>query len=669
MCGIAGIINLQGDKCIQSVALSKMVACMHSRGPDDEGYVLFSGNDERYSCFGDDTRFSASGQHAEIPGFPKQHIKNFFCRKTSVALGHRRLSIVDLSVKGHQPMATSDLRYWIVFNGEIYNFCEITEDLKKQGIRFRSTSDTEVILHAYRTWGAACLERFNGMFAFAIWDNQDKILFCARDRIGIKPFYYTIVNSQLLFASDIKTLIASGMYKPEPDMEGLYLAMAFGIAPRPKTAFKNVVALEQAHWMKVFVGSGRIKKQRYWDIPVGTQKHSMTEAEAIELLEDKLTTAIKYRLVADVPVGTFMSGGIDSTTISAIASRLHPGIKAFTLAYESNAPEFDEVDQARATASINPMEHIVETVRPEDTLCYLDDWIAGYEEPFYHLAANYVISKIVKDNNVIVILNGLGGDELFAGYGYYRWAARHSWIRYLSVCANMFGTRKLSHPNRKLARIFNLLNASTPDRLHTTLFVKTTDSELHNLFAVDDLQGFNTVDYIHDLYVRDSTRFEDAVEAMSYMDMMNYIGNHHVHRVDQFTMAHSIEGRFPFLDHNLIEAAFTIPSRFKLKGNIQKYILRKVAAKYIAPQCLQMEKKGFGLPLKQWLYGPLSQLVVDKLSALKKRDLFNCNYITDCIKKYEKRTCSASHTWHLVMLELWFERFIESPYFAGNRRR
>ncbi len=659
MCGIAGIINLNNSETAQSVPLLKMTKQMIHRGPDDEGHVLFAGDGSVSSFYGDDTPLSLDGGRPDIPGFPGQHIRSGAGQKSQVALGHRRLSIIDLSPLGHQPMTTADLRFWIVFNGEVYNFPEIAERLEGEGVVLRSSSDTEVILQSYVLWGESCLKLFNGMFAFAIWDNREKTLFCARDRIGIKPFYYTISNNQFIFASDIKTIIASGLYQPAPDPEGLYLAMAFGIAPRPKTAFKNLVALEQAHWMKVHAAGGHIEKERYWFIPVGTQDHNMSEADAVSLLEEQLSSAIKYRLVADVPVGTFMSGGIDSTTISAMASRIHPGIKAFTLAYESNAPELDEVEQARATAALNPMQHIVETVRPEETLHYLDDWIDGYEEPFYHLAANFVISKIVKKNNVTVVLNGLGGDELFAGYSYYRFAPWYPWVEKLALVSGIFNQLETLRGNKRVERMFRLLQAETPDRLHTALFLKTSDFELHKLFAVPELKEFNTINYIHNLYVNKALHFEDAIEAMSYMDMMNYIGNHHVHRVDQFTMAHSIEGRFPFLDHNLVEAAYKIPSRYKLRDKIHKYVVRKVAAKYIAPQCLAMKKKGFGLPLKQWMQGSLSSLIKKKLGLLKQRDMFDSDYVSNCLNRYESGNYHINHIWHLAMLEMWFERFIE----------
>ena len=659
MCGIAGIINFYNSETTLGVPLLKMTKQMTSRGPDDEGFVLFTADGSISSFYGDDSQLPSDGGTPDFPGFPTQHIRSAVTQKSQVALGHRRLSIVDLSPFGHQPMASSDLRFWIVFNGEVYNFLEIAESLKKEGVVLRSSSDTEVVLQSYVLWGNSCLKLFNGMFAFAIWDNEKKELFCARDRIGIKPFYYTILNNKFIFASNIKTIIASGLYQPTPDMEGLYLAMAFGIAPRPKTAFKNVVALEQAHWIKVNAATGRIEKERYWFIPVGTQDHNMSEADAISLLEERLSTAIKYRLVADVPVGTFMSGGIDSTIISAMASKIQPGIKAFTLAYESNASEFNEVKQARATATLYHMQHIVETVRPEESLQYLDKWIDGYEEPYYSLPANFVISKIVKNNKVTVVLNGLGGDELFAGYSYYKFAPYYTWLKHIGKLFKFIEHISILRKNNRIERMFQLLQASTPDRLHTALFVKTSDFDLQRLFAVRELKKFNTIDYLHDLYVKKSLHFEDAIEAMSYMDIMNYIGNHHVHRVDQFTMAHSIEARFPFLDHNLVEAAFKIPSRYKLRGRIHKYILRKLAAKYIAPECLSMKKKGFALPLKQWMQGPLSSLVKKKLSSLKQRDIFVHDYINECLNRFESGDYNVTHTWHLTMLEMWFERFIE----------
>jgi len=626
---------------------------MVHRGPDDEGFLLIDKKGKCRPFLGDDTPVD-DPVCSFVHGYPQNHIKSAFEDLSHVALGHRRLSIIDLSPYGHQPMCTPDFRYWIVYNGEIYNFQEISVELNKEGINLYSHSDTEVLLNAYAIWGEDCLQKFNGMFAFAIWDNKEKILFCARDRIGIKPFYYTIQNGQFIFASDIKTIIASDLYCPEPDMEGLYLAMAFGMAPRPKTAFKGLVALEQAHWMRVHL-NGRIEKGRYWSIPVGTQKSNMSEEEAVDMLEEQLTASVKKRLVADVPVGTFMSGGIDSTTISAIASELHPGIKAFTLAYENTAQELNEVSQAIMTAKMHPMEHNVHLVDPSESLKDIESWIDGYEEPFHGLAANYEISKLVKGNGVKVVLNGLGGDELFAGYGWYSHIGQWETARMLRPLTNMI----VPLIGKRAMQIKALINMSSADRLHTRLFAQSTDEDLQELFIDPELRGMNTPEILHHMYA-DGLKFTDSIEAMSYMDLINYIGNHHVHRSDQFTMAHSIEARFPFLDHNLVETVFKIPSYLKKNGKIQKYVLRKVAEKYIAPECLSMNKKGFSLPLKQWMEGPLKSLVKEKLAKLEKRKEIRQEVPFRWLREYEAGNRKFSLIWHLASLEMWFESFIDN---------
>lgn len=652
MCGIAGILNFNGVETRQAEALHRMANQMIHRGPDDEGYLLVNRNGQVKTYKGEDTRTDDPAA-SQVPGYPAEPIQNAYENRSCIAMGHRRLSILDLSSHGHQPLCTRDKRYWIVFNGEIYNYKNIASQLEKEGIRFHGHSDTEVLLNAYVLWGEKCLDRFNGDFAFAIWDNENNHLFCARDRIGIKPFYYTINNNQLIFASDIKTILASGLYRAEVNPEGLYFAMAFGISPRPITAFKGIYALEQSHWMCIGPG-GRIEKQRYWNIPVGSQDHDMSLDDATELLETELTEAIRIRLHSDVPVGTFMSGGIDSTTISAIASRLHPGIKAFTLAYENQAPDLDEVSQAEATARINPLEHIIHRVDPDETLPDLDTWIAGYEEPFHSLAANHVISKIVKQNNVTVVLNGLGGDELFAGYQYYKFARFWPLISPFSPLVKYL----LPIMGSKGERLSGIDTVKSSDQLHTLIFRNMHDGLLNQLFDCPELANVDTLKELKDLYAN-GIEFDDSIEAMSYMDLMNYIGNHHVHRVDQFTMMNSVEGRFPLLDHRLIEAAFQIPSKWKLNGRKQKYVLREVAKKYIDPSCLSMKKKGFTLPLQQWMKGPLLSLIEVKISALKERPIISAETVSRWLEEYQRGNFSAARIWHLVALELWFERFID----------
>ncbi len=659
MCGIAGILSLDGIHRKNTRALQRMADCMHNRGPDDEGYLIASHGQEQFQFFGGE---DTPSNDESISFYPQHRIVTAYDVSGSVFLAHRRLSIIDLSPHGHQPMCTNDGRYWIVYNGEIYNYREIKEDLKEKDVHFDGCSDTEVLLYAYREWGTEALQRLNGMFAFAIWDDRDKVLFCARDRIGIKPFYYTIQDKQFIFASDIRTLITSGLYRPEVDLEGLYHAMSFGVAPRPMTAFKGVRALEQGHWMRIGAGGG-IEKGQYWRIPIGTQDERMSEGEAVELLESKLRQAIERRLIADVPVGTFMSGGIDSTTVSAIASELHPGIKAFTLSFD-NVKKLDELDQAKATAAMHPMEHITKSVKPESVLGFIEDIINCYEEPFYDLSPNYVISKFVAENDVKVILNGLGGDELFAGYGYYRWLGRWRLLKRIRPLFEILN--KVSYNRNKFERILAMASVSTPDRLHTTAFSYNTDPEKHKLFLDSCVRGFNTVERLHQLYVGNGMEFIDELEAFSYMDMMNYIGNHHVYRVDKFTMRFSIEGRLPFLDHELVEAAYRIPNRYKVHGREQKYVLRKMAEKYIHPSCLSMKKKGFSFPTNRWMNNSLRNMVYQNLNCLLKRDIFNPKEVWQIYSDWQSGRRSHIGVWHLVATEMWWENFIDKKVVDDN---
>ena len=644
MCGIAGIYSFGGGYALARVVA--MADMMRARGPDDEGYVVIDDDYRAKPYMGSDTpddvrrRFQSSSDDAGTSAiFGK------------VMLGHRRLSIVDLSPAGHQPMHDSRTGRWIVFNGEIYNFRDIRFELTKAGRHFESRSDTEVILAAYDRWGPKCLSRFNGDFAFAIWDPADHSLFCARDRLGVKPFYYVATERHFLFASDIKSLLASGLHAAIPDRDGLFMSLALGMAPRPVTAFQGVRALEQAHWMRVRC-DGFIERGRYWSIPVGRQDSAMRMDDAVAELGHALDLAVKRRLEADVPVGTFMSGGIDSTTISVMASRHHAGIRAFTLGFSESSPDLDEVSEAQATARMWPIEHVVKRIEREAPPCDVDVWVDGYEEPYYSLAANHVISKVVREHGVKVVLNGLGGDELFGGYTYYQlpgWYGRlpaGSWRTLARGFARRFNSRRLQ-----------MWLAQSPSRVHSIAFARWSDYELCAALQPEWHPIERTEDLVHHLYA-DGVRFEDNVEAFCFMDLMNYIGNHHVHRVDQFTMAESVEGRFPFLDHEVVELALRIPSCLKIVRGTQKLVLRNVAANLIAPECLAMKKKGFGLPVGLYVQGPLASLTQSALSKLGARGVFT----QQAIAAARRGEFSPSQTWQMAAVELWFQRFIDRPW-------
>ncbi|MCR4318635.1 MAG: asparagine synthase (glutamine-hydrolyzing) [Planctomycetes bacterium] len=652
MCGIAGIFNFGRREENDALAIARMTLRIRHRGPDDEGYLLFDSRGGYRSFRGKDT-IDPDSLDTGITVVPTSDISSGGDFGSMLAFGHRRLSIVDLSPTGHQPMCSQDKRYFVVYNGEIYNFREIALELSKSGAEFHGTSDTEVLLNAYAKWKEQCVLRFNGMFAFAIWDNVERTLFCARDRVGIKPFYYLDDGSRFVFASEIKSIIASGLYKPEPDFDGLRLSLAFGHSARPGTSFRGIRSLEQAHYM--FATPDGVKApSRYWSIPTNVQDHSLSEKDCVELLEEKLIESVKRRLVADVPVGTFMSGGVDSTTVSAVAAKLHPRIKAFTLAFTGLAPEFDELPEAIATARMCNIDHVIWQVDPEKSLSRMQDWIDSYEEPYYGLSPNLIISKLVMENDVKVVLSGLGGDELFAGYGWYNWIRPRRYARMFRPLTSLYF--HLKRPKYDKLAAFSRI--TDPADAHTFLYSRFSDGDLDSIFSEDAGVTFSVVERVHDLYCKNRT-YADDVDAMNYMDMINYIGNHHVHRADLQTMFHSIECRFPMLDHELVEAAFRIPSKFKLKGKTQKYVLRKVASKYVAPECLAMKKKGFSLPLHRWIRNELKDLVREKMTALMQRPFVRAKTIERYYESYKENKVSPEIMWSLITLEMWYERFIE----------
>jgi asparagine synthase (glutamine-hydrolysing) len=345
-----------------------------------------------------------------------------------------------------------------------------------------------------------------------------------------------------------------------------------------------------------------------------------------------------------------MSGGVDSTTISVMASRLYPGIKAFTLGFDKTISRYDETEEAIATAQMNNIDHIVSFLKADVVLDNIEQMVLGYEEPFYHLAPNYAISKIVADHGVKVVFSGLGGDELFAGYALY---AR--WIKFKKF--NNFSWLAGGIPyglSKKMDRFKLMVQAETAADFYTQSYTRFNESELISLFGFNgDAQG-----RIKRNYLGKDKEFSDDIELLSYLDIKHYIGNHHVHRIDQFTMAHGVEGRFPFLDHHLIEASARIPSKYKIQPGVQKKVLRNVASKYIHPSCLSMKKKGFGLPLARWYSDELNVLAQDALEGLKKRSIFNITAVDSIISHG-----SVTHKWQLVMTELWMRSFIDTSFY------
>ncbi len=644
MCGIAGFLSLNASA--PNPDLNAISRQLKNRGPDCEGYYVESENLEEHLYSGDWSSPKIKEQYSPLP--PKEIV-------TDVALVHRRLSIIDISDASHQPMISDCGRYVICFNGEIYNYRELRSDLEEEGESFSTSGDTEVLLRLYARFKEKCLELLNGDFAFAVWDKAQKELFLARDRVGIKPVFFSKSESFFLFASDIKTIIASGVYKPEVNMNGLYLSFFFGIAPRPETAFKDVWALEPGTWLKIGK-SGEEATGRYWEIPHGNKLKKLKYSEAIDELKEKISEAVNIRMRADVEVGSFMSGGVDSTIVTAYAAKLNPTIKAFTLGHPEETG-LDEVQQAELAARNFGITHIVERVSPNFYLENINKITQGYEEPFYSVSPNYVISSIVKKHGVKVVLNGLGGDELFGGYKYYENFRSWYWLRFLS---GTFGLFQSVLP-KKFRKNIDILKAKTASQYHTASFSKHRESDVRELFGMKVNAGENILLEVDRRYVG-GKKFRDGFDALMYMDLKNYIGNHHVERTDQFTMMNSIEGRFPLLDHNLIEFAAKLPASFKVNKGVSKRILKDAAKDLVPSDCLYMKKKGFSFPLEKWMRKDFNKFVEEHIISLKSRDVFIPSIIDAWYSEFLRHERSHVDIWHLVATEMWFRSFIDRGF-------
>lgn len=643
MCGIAGIWNKK-EAIHLLPRIEAMCNAMKSRGPDDEGYVAFE-NEQAKPYNGSNT---ISINDDDWPYLQGKNLEEFKHTQQKLVFGFRRLSILDLTERGHQPFSDEDGLFWIIFNGEIYNYRGLRDELISRGYIFRSTSDTEVVLNAYKEWGEQCVQHFNGMFSFVLIDRPEQKLFIARDRIGIKPFYFHDSDERFVFASSIKGLLSSGLVACEVDQRGLQQNFMFAISQRPRTAFKNIRALAPGHTLQIDLNSGKKILRRYWEAPVGHQEFGLNEKKASQLLEEALLSAVSYRLQADVEVGTFMSGGIDSTLISAMAGRVQSGIKAFTLA--SDHPEYNEVEEAAANAKLNGLTHIVGNVDLQEVLGNLTQIVEGYEEPYHHLPVNFLISKLVNENGLKVVLNGLGGDELFAGYDAYAKLNRWEQIQMLPKIGRMLP--KGIHEKADKLRQFS--NINTIDEYYAHYYTTYLQEEINTLFT--DPKENLALD-IKETYNSEDLEFTDDLEALSFYNLKSYIGSHHVRTIDQFTMHHSLEGRFPMLDHEFIELAFRIPTRLKIHDGKQKYILRKLAKKYVAPECLKMKKKGFSLPLKNMLSNELKSLTEDTIQKLKARGVFNESAIDKAVSKND-----SAQVWHLVMTEIWYQTYIDRKW-------
>lgn len=630
MCGISGIINFKHKQPIAK-ALHLMNNAMVSRGPDDEQYVMFS-EEKSFNFYGNDSINKVS-----------KHIESVYKNSFNLALGFRHLKIMDVSVENQQPMFDETGNFCIVFNGEVYNYKEIRNQLIGLGYIFITNSDTEVVLKSYIEWQEKALQKFNGMFSFAIYNSSKNKIFCARDRIGIKPFYYAKTNNKFVFASSIKAILASRIINPEINQYGLIENFKYGTTQRPLTPFKEILALKPAHFLTIDCNTHKIFEQQYWQIPVNSQKQHLSFKEAKEKLLFAIKKSINYRLTSNVEVATFLSGGIDSSLITALASKQQKNIKAFTLGFK-NFAKYDEVNQAKQTASLYNINHIIYQAKSNDFLNSIKESTLAYEEPYHSLSANYPLAKMVNSNNIKVVLNGLGGDELFGGYGCYKnlntWKRIHKLSYLSSVIPSINNTTKKI---KKYAKFKNI------NDYYNNFYTYFSNEELQKLFNFSGTIKNSLLQYQGNII------FNNEFDALSFFNISSYISNHQTRAIDKTGMAVSVEGRFPFLDHELIETAFTIPSKYKLKNGIQKYILKEIAKTYLPNEVMKMPKKGLEIPLQKWLPNELKDFSFDMLNSLKKRNYFSTKELDVIIKSKNE-----FKIWQLVSTEIWMQLFIDS---------
>ncbi len=699
MCGIIGFIGV-GSRSI----LEECTDLLQHRGPDDRGVEWFEGWNS---------------------GF-----------------GHRRLSIIDLSSAGHQPMSTDDGRYWITYNGEVYNYKQIREELellkRSNGMEtplfnFKSGSDTEVVLNAYAAWGEKCLDKFNGMFAFAIFDTLTGEVFIARDRLGIKPVYFAEVEGGLVFASEAKAILKSGLAEVKPDFYALESPMHYQVSPL--TGFDGIYKLEAAHYLKYKLNrisqpvkdseadyqtdetlsgkgesasstntgevvprqsesrpeivtdsyvsdrqslkpkaSGALEIFKWWKLSV-TENNAKSERELIDELDALLNDAIKLQMVSDVPVGIFLSGGLDSSLIAALMRKHYKGtINAFTIKFSKEDQKFEKLEDdsvwAKQVADLLEFNYEEMIVKPE-TEKLLPRMVYHLDEPIADPAAinTYLISKFARQNNIYVLLNGMGGDEVFAGYRKHLACLKADvYTKYVPAFArkaieSFFRKRRVADSRKgyKFARwIKRFLSFASYDRFERFLLsdIGLNINDYNEVFV--ESKGYRNSFY----YLKEKRLFEEIdvsyLTKMCYNDTNTFMISHNLVYSDKASMMASVETRPPLIDHRIVEFMFSLPPKYRIKGNRQKYLLKKVAERYLPKKIVNRPKAPFGSPLRSWIKGALSKDIDRMLSLenLKRKGFPNAEKIRDIVLRDRSGKEDLAHViYRFFVMMTWWDTF------------
>ena len=639
MCRITGIVDFKYNAPDNETIINEMRDTMVYGGPDDCGsYVYETGN----------------------------------CR---VALGHRRLSIIDLSINGHQPMKSTDENVVIIFNGEMYNYEEIRTELINEGINFKTHSDTEVIIEAYNRWGISSINRFIGMFAFLLVDKKQNVLYAVRDRAGVKPLYYYKNDDLILFGSELKSFHKHPSFKKELDHDALALYLQFGYIPAPHCIFKNAFKILPGHYLQIDLTNGNIKDTVYWNATEIYKQPlvNLPLPEIIRETENVLVTACNYRMVADVPVGVFLSGGYDSSLVTALLQKDRTAkVKTFSIGF--NEQKFNEAHFAKKVAEHLGTDHTEYYCTQQDALDILPQLPDIYDEPFGDSSAipTTLVSRLAKQS-VKVALSADGGDEVFGGYEKYSSIiGLKQKLKPLPVSLqklagtiadslnpeSLFAASAKNNLNKRISKFSKILKSENMGEILYWFSINFTRKQLENILNKPFKNIYTNFDRATDFDIT-----SDDINTMLAIDYITYLPDDILTKVDRATMSVSLEGREPLLDHHLLEWMAQIPGATKINKGVKKYILKEIVHKYIPEQMMNRPKMGFGVPMELWFKKDLKQYFETYLgvAALQKHNLFNIDYIQKKKAWYYSGKANenvVSQLWFLLMFQMWYERWM-----------
>lgn len=631
MCGLVGFIDF--NKNSNQITLIEMNKVIHHRGPDDEGFNFYE--KENYQ----------------------------------LGLAHKRLSILDLSKHGHQPMKFDNLE--IIYNGEVYNFQEIKKELEKYNYNFESDSDTEVILKAYHKWGIKSIKKFIGMFSIVIYDKISNKLIIIRDRAGVKPLYYYEKDGLFLFGSELKSFHKHPYFKKELDYDGLASFFRYGYILAPYSIFKNTKKLNAGHYIEYNLATKEKIINKYWDVYdfYNKPKLNISENEAIDKIEDILSSSFKYTMVSDVPVGVFLSGGYDSTAVTALLQKDYTKkLKTFTIGFNSN--EYDESKLAKEYSKILGTEHHEYIATEQDAINIIPSLSDIYDEPFGDSSAipTTLVSQIAK-KEVSVVLSADGSDEIFGGYGkhhgipklYSKFDKLKSYKNIFNISRKIFQNKfvnqlnLLPNYNNKVNKFYDMINTPTLEYIFNRSNYYLTDMELNKLikYKFTLKTNFDTMSSIDDC--------NDFTSKIMAVDYKTYMVDDILTKVDRATMSVSLEGREPFLDHRIVEFVAQLPIELKYKNSIPKYLLKQIVHKYIPKDIIDKPKRGFSIPLNDWYDKELKEYFFEFLNekAIEEVGVLDFNFVKELLDRYENNEkFLIKNIWFIFIFQQWAKRWL-----------